>query len=261
MATFTKHAIALPDLMAQMPLVNKGRRIKNQEACLHRPASIVRPTQVQHIQQCVKWALEQNVGLTVIGGSHSGQCLWPNVVSIDMSAFDQVHMVTAEREGGESNFDSTYLIVVEAGSNTGDIIRKTMAVGVTVPLGARPSVGSGLWLQGGIGHLARLHGLACDAVVASYSWCLDYKQMGRCCTASTGLRQWTKEEMMAYLDWDKAEADRIEAQVAEETENERLFTSRSGLGELWEMAQRDIDEQEALYSAAEQEESCIVVQP
>jgi hypothetical protein len=33
------------------------------------------------------------------------------------------------------------------------------------------------------------------------------------------------------------------------------------MGELWEMAQRDIDEQKALYSAAELEESCIVVQP
>ncbi|RBR26228.1 uncharacterized protein FIESC28_01011 [Fusarium coffeatum] len=167
MATFTKHAIALPDLMAQMPLVNKDRRIKNQEARLHRPACIVRPTQIQHIQQCVKWALEQNVGLTVIGGSHSGQCLWPNVVAIDMSAFDQVHTVIAKRDGGEPNFDSTSLVVAEAGCNTGDIIHKTMEVGLTVPLGARPSVGSGLWLQGGIGHLARLHGLACDALVGA----------------------------------------------------------------------------------------------
>ncbi|KAF4332096.1 higher eukaryotic phosphomevalonate kinase [Fusarium beomiforme] len=167
MVTFTKHATALPDLMAQMPLVNQDRKIKNQEARLHRPASIVRPTQIQHIQQCVKWALEQKVGLTVIGGSHSGQCLWPNVVAIDMSAFDQVHTVTAEKEGGGPKSDSTSLVVVETGCNTGDIIRKAMAVGVTVPLGARPSVGSGLWLQGGIGHLARLHGLTSDAVVGA----------------------------------------------------------------------------------------------
>ena len=34
-------------------------------------------------------------------------------------------------------------------------------------LGARPSVGAGLWLQGGIGHLARLHRLACDAIVGA----------------------------------------------------------------------------------------------
>ncbi|PKK43408.1 hypothetical protein CI102_14190 [Trichoderma harzianum] len=167
MATFTKHATALPDLTAHVPLMTESRMIKNQEARLHRPASIVRPTEIEHIQQCVKWALRHNVGLTVIGGSHSGQCLWPNVVSIDMSAFDQVHMVAAETGGGELKFDSTTLVVAEVGCNTGDIVRKTMVAGLTVPLGARPSVGSGLWLQGGVGHLARLHGLACDAIVGA----------------------------------------------------------------------------------------------
>ncbi|KAL6689993.1 hypothetical protein J3F84DRAFT_390855 [Trichoderma pleuroticola] len=88
MATFTKHATVLPDLTAHVPLMTESRIIKNQEARLHHPASIVRPTEIEHIQQCVKWALRHNVGLTVIGGSHSGQCLWPNVISIDMSAFD-----------------------------------------------------------------------------------------------------------------------------------------------------------------------------
>ncbi|RKK65642.1 hypothetical protein BFJ69_g16107 [Fusarium oxysporum] len=117
----------------------------------------------------------------------------------------------------------------------------------------------GTWL--GNRQYRKAMGLPLGYPKASYSWCLDYKQMGRYCKTSRGLREWTKEEMMAYLDWDKAETDRIEARVAEETENGRLFASRRGMGELWEMAQRDIDEQEALYSAAEQEESCIVVQP
>lgn len=42
-----------------------------------------------------------------------------------------------------------------------------MVAGLTVPLGARPSVGAGLWLQGGIGHLAKLYGLSCDAIVGA----------------------------------------------------------------------------------------------
>ncbi|KAL6808374.1 hypothetical protein V8C40DRAFT_285718 [Trichoderma camerunense] len=167
MATFTKYATALPDLTAHVPLVTQSRRIKNHEARLHRPASIVRPTEIEHIQKCVKWALRENFSLTVIGGSHSGHCLQPNVVSIDMSAFNQVYMVTEEAEGAELNFNSNTLVVAEAGCNTGDIVRKTMVAGVTVPLGARPSVGSGLWLQGGVGHLARLYGLACDAIVGA----------------------------------------------------------------------------------------------
>lgn len=164
---FTQHATSLPELTAQVPLVKGDKTVKNREARLHRPASIIRPTELRHVQQCVRWALKHGVGLTVVGGGHSGHCLWPNVVSVDMGAFDQVHILTAGEDGGDSSSNSSSLVVAEAGCKTGDIVRKTMAAGVTVPLGARPSVGAGLWLQGGIGHLARLHGLACDAIVGA----------------------------------------------------------------------------------------------
>ncbi|KAF7510705.1 hypothetical protein GJ744_006071 [Endocarpon pusillum] len=169
MVAFTKHATTLPELWAQVPLGKGEKTVKNREARLQRPASIIRPTEVRHVQQCVQWALKHGVGLTVIGGGHSGHCLWPNVVSVDMGAFDQVHIITAGEDGEDSGSgsDSGFLVVAGAGSKTGDIVRKTMAAGVTVPLGARPSVGGGLWLQGGIGHLARLHGLACDAIVGA----------------------------------------------------------------------------------------------
>ncbi|KAE8361299.1 hypothetical protein BDV27DRAFT_167036 [Aspergillus caelatus] len=166
MVAFTKHATTLPQLTAQVPLV-KDKTIKNREACLHGSASIVRPTDVRHVQQCVQWARKHEVGLTVVGGGHSGQCLWPNVVSVDMSAFDQIHIVPAGKDGGESSSDSNSMVVVGTGCKAGDIVRKTMAAGLTVPLGARPSVGAGLWLQGGIGHLARLYGLTCDAIIGA----------------------------------------------------------------------------------------------
>ena len=165
MAAFTQHAIRLPELTAQVPLAKEDKTVKNWEARLHRPASIIRPTEVRHIQHCVRWALKHGVGLTIVGGGHSGHCLWPNVVSVDMGAFDQVHILAAGEDGGDSGFESGSLVVAEAGCKTGDIVRTTTAAGLTVPLGARPSVGAGLWLQGGIGHLARLHGLACDAIV------------------------------------------------------------------------------------------------
>ncbi|KAH6654783.1 hypothetical protein BKA67DRAFT_566206 [Truncatella angustata] len=168
-AVFTQHATALSRLTAQVPLVKGDRMVKSREARLHHPASTVRPTKVHHIQQCVLWALEHRVSLTIIGGGHSGHCLWPNVVSVDMSAFGQVYVSPAVEDGGESGScpDSGMLVVAEAGCKTEDIVRKTMAAGVTVPLGARPSVGAGLWLQGGIGHLARLHGLACDSIIGA----------------------------------------------------------------------------------------------
>ncbi|KAF2266005.1 hypothetical protein CC78DRAFT_460153 [Lojkania enalia] len=171
MAAFTQNATTLPELTCQVSLVNKT--VKNWEARLHRPASIMRPTEDRHVQQCVQWALKHGASLTVIGGGHSGHCLWPNVVAVDMSAFDQVHIL---REGRDS-FDSGPLVVAGAGCTTGDIVHKTMAAGVTVPLGARPSVGAGLWLQGGIGHLARLHGLACDAIIGAVVVSVDSGQV------------------------------------------------------------------------------------
>ncbi|KAI3394257.1 hypothetical protein diail_2960 [Diaporthe ilicicola] len=169
MVGLSKHATALPELTAQVPVVKAYKTVKNREALSHHPVSVVRPTEIKHVQQCVRWATQHEVGLAVVGGGHSGHCLWPNVVSVDMSAFDQIQILTAgqSESGNEGCSGSKSFIVAEAGCKTGDIIRKTMAEGLTVPLGARPSVGAGLWLQGGIGHLARSHGLACDAIVGA----------------------------------------------------------------------------------------------
>jgi FAD/FMN-containing dehydrogenase len=129
-----------------VPLLKGDKVIKNREARLYRPALIVRPTEVQQVQQCVRWALKHGVGLSIVGGGHSGHCIWPNVVSVDMDAFDQVHILTAGDGGEESGSDSGPLVIAEAGCKTGDIVRKTMAADLTVPLGSRPSVGAGLWL-------------------------------------------------------------------------------------------------------------------
>ncbi|KAF5671342.1 adenine phosphoribosyltransferase [Fusarium denticulatum] len=77
-----------------------------------------------------------------------------------MGAFDKVHVVNPPQDVA-----TEFWVVAEAGCKTEDIVRETMSVGVTVPLGSRPSVGAGLWLQGGIGNLARHCGLTCDAIV------------------------------------------------------------------------------------------------
>ncbi|KAH8728846.1 hypothetical protein GQ44DRAFT_608049 [Phaeosphaeriaceae sp. PMI808] len=171
MVAFTHYATTLKELTAQMPLLKRDKAIKNRQAHLQNPASIVRPTEIRQVQQCVEWALRYGFSLTVISGSHSGHCLLSNVVSVDMSALDKVHILRAgdeRKEGRRDSLDaSASLVVAEVGTTVGDIIGKTMAAGLTVPLGARPSVGAGLWLQGGIGHLARLHGLSCDAIVGA----------------------------------------------------------------------------------------------
>lgn len=161
--------IALPTLAAQVPIVEAGRTIKSWEARACHPAAIARPTEIRQIQHCVRWAMKYGVGLTVMGGSHSAHCLRPNVVAVDMSAFRKVHIVAPaeddKRPGPTPEPGS--LVVVEAGCTTDTVIRQTMEAGLTVPLGSRPSVGAGLWLQGGIGHLARLYGLTCDAILGA----------------------------------------------------------------------------------------------
>jgi adenine phosphoribosyltransferase len=166
MMAFTRAATtALPELaQAGVPLVlgygNQPppllRTVKNREARVCRPAAIARPTDVGGVQACVRWALRHGVGLTVVGGGHSGHCLRPGVVAVDMGAFDRVSVVA-----------DGHLVWAGAGCTSGDIVRAAMAAGLTVPLGARPSVGAGLVLQGGIGHLARGYGLACDAIVGA----------------------------------------------------------------------------------------------
>ncbi|KAF5595128.1 phosphoribosyl transferase domain protein [Fusarium subglutinans] len=162
MIAMTRHANKLPDLTALVPLVHRPYQVKNRQALSNSPAAIVRPMDISQVQSCVRWALANKTNLAILGGGHSDHCLWPNVVSVDMSAFNKVHVVNPPQD-----VDTECWVVAEAGCKTGDIIRETMSVGVTVPLGSRPSVGAGLWLQGGIGHLARYYGLACDAIAGA----------------------------------------------------------------------------------------------
>lgn len=163
MTIFTRHATALPELTAEVPSIAGKSKVQNRPARLRQPAALLRPENIAHVQRCVRWALSHNVGLTVVGGGHSGHCVCPNVAAIDMAAFDKVHIVRDEETASGSGF----LVVAEAGCKSGDIVRETMAMGLTVPLGAHPGIGVGSWLQGGIGHLARLHGLTCDAIVGA----------------------------------------------------------------------------------------------
>jgi hypothetical protein len=167
MLAFNKDATALPELTTQVPMVSADRMLKNWEARRRHPAALVRPTQIGHILHCVRWAMNHRLGLAVLGGSHSSHCVLPNVVSVDMSSFDQIHVLGINVSEGDATTHLDSLVVVEAGCKVGDIIRMTMEKGLTVTLGARPSIGAGLWLQGGIGHLSRLYGLVCDAIVGA----------------------------------------------------------------------------------------------
>lgn len=93
----------------------------------------------------------------------------------------------------------------------------------------------------------------------SYDWCLDYKQMSQRCITSTGSREWTREEMMAYLDWSKAEDERVETLVAKELADNPLGNIRRGVQDVWKSVMRDSREQQAIHSHTDSTEECIVV--
>ena len=69
--------------------------------------------------------------------------------------------------------------------------------------------------------------------------------------------------MMAYLDWSKAEDERIEAYVAAEMREDPAAKKRRGVKHIWKSIERDSREQEGRYSLVEgtqrDAEDCIVV--
>jgi hypothetical protein len=82
---------------------------------------------------------------------------------------------------------------------------------------------------------------------SSYNWCLDYKNMGKRCRIGYATRPWTMEEMTAYIDWSKAEDTRIERVVRKEVKANGFGGRTRGLGYIWALVDKDIEEQNRLY--------------
>jgi hypothetical protein len=66
-----------------------------------------------------------------------------------------------------------------------------------------------------------------------YSWCLDWKQMNKHYRTGHVSREWTKEEMIAYLDWDHSERERVEAEVEQEFQQYGTVNRMRGTAHLW----------------------------
>ena len=73
--------------------------------------------------------------------------------------------------------------------------------------------------------------------------------MGKYCLLPQGVRRvWTKEEMMAYIDWDIAEAGRVDEEVKRRMQNDPDEATRRGMGEIWRQAEEDVQAQARLFS-------------
>jgi hypothetical protein len=71
--------------------------------------------------------------------------------------------------------------------------------------------------------------------------------MGKTCTVTRPARDWTKEEIIAYIDFSEAEDIRVEANVAMNMASEHE-THRRGMQSIWEAAEEDLIRQNALYN-------------
>lgn len=81
MVAFNRQATSLPDVIAKVLLVCRDKNVKIWQARSQCPTSIVSPTDILQIQQCVRWAIHQELSLPFLEVGHSNHCLWPDIES------------------------------------------------------------------------------------------------------------------------------------------------------------------------------------
>jgi FAD/FMN-containing dehydrogenase len=149
---------------------DEARQVHNASIDRH-PAVIVRAADPADVIRTVALARETGLPLAVRGGGHSvaGHSTSDGIV-LDLSAMRRL-MIDPERR----------LAWAEAGLTAGEYTTQAHAYGLATPFGDTASVGiAGLTLGGGIGYLARKHGLAIDSLVSVEMVTAD----GRLVTAS-----------------------------------------------------------------------------
>jgi FAD/FMN-containing dehydrogenase len=123
-----------------------------------RPALIVRCTGAADVVDCVNFAREHDLLLSIRGGAHNvaGNAVNDGGLVIDLSQMNGVH-VDPERQ----------TVRVQGGATLGDLDRETQLFGLAVPAGVVSMTGvAGLTLHGGAGHLRRKYGLSIDNLLS-----------------------------------------------------------------------------------------------
>lgn len=123
-----------------------------------RPALIARCMDVADVIAAVSFAREQKLTLAVRGGGHSGPGLGTcdDGLVIDLSGMKGIRVDPSART-----------VRVEGGCTWGEVDHATHAFGLATPNGFISTTGvGGLTLGGGIGYLARTHGLTIDNLLS-----------------------------------------------------------------------------------------------
>jgi FAD/FMN-containing dehydrogenase len=123
-----------------------------------RPQVIIRPADTDEVTRVVAFAAESGLPLAVRSGGHSvaGHGVNDGIV-LDLSEMQALD-VDAERR----------LAYVQPGLTTGQYTKAASELGLATPFGDTGSVGiGGITLSGGVGFLARKHGLTIDSLLAA----------------------------------------------------------------------------------------------
>ena len=123
-----------------------------------RPALVARCTGAADVMRAVDFAREQGLLLSVRGGGHNvaGKAVCEGGLMIDLSPMDGVRVDPESRTAR-----------VGAGATMADLDHETQAFGLATTGGIVSSTGvAGLTLGGGLGYLARKHGLVHDNLIS-----------------------------------------------------------------------------------------------
>lgn len=124
-----------------------------------RPALVARCAQAGDVAACVAFAREHGLALAVKAGGHdfAGNSTCDGGLLVDLSAMDEVRVDPDAR-----------VARVGSGARWADVDRATQAFGLATPGATVSTVGvAGFTLGGGVGHLGRRFGLACDNLLAA----------------------------------------------------------------------------------------------
>ena len=136
----------------------EARHIWNRAIDKH-PAMIVRAAGTDDVVRTVRFAASEGMPIAVRGGAHSiaGHSTCDDGIVIDLSAMTTVEVDATARRA-----------VAGGGAKWAGFDAATQAHGLATTGGLVSSTGlGGFTLGGGIGHLVRAHGLACDNLLAA----------------------------------------------------------------------------------------------
>jgi len=136
---------------------DEARRAWNLAVDQH-PTAVTHATRPEDVAAAVSYARERGLRVTVQATGHAASAMGP---------LDDTLLVRTNRMGGARIDADDRVARVEAGALWGDVVERAGEHGLVALHGSSIDTGAvGYTLGGGIGWLARLHGLACNHVRA-----------------------------------------------------------------------------------------------